>query len=894
MVKRAAKLLGITIILVLTAAVVLRASLIEFIATSALDQQGLSPASLTVSRANFRGLEFKAISLSSGQIKADTASVTYAWSLWRDGRVEHLELSGLDVSGTWTEDGVKFGELAFPQQLEQENKTGDDPNSSGGLPFRSVVIDNANVHVQHPQGQIDLILSAELQNNDEVLETEIFAALAGPDLSGTVDFSGSLSLQDILSSSLSGMVKLTAESFTVPGSESTFSADVDLKGSIEDKSVTVMAEKDMRFSAPWPSQFFGSIGQAKNQTVEVVVSKGTASGPLFRIEPTDSGYRAEVDMVLRGETPLGRAGAKSAAWATFGTDGLPQDFSFETFNVELSGLPTAYGTVSASLDASGLRGPIAIAGGPVYATLAVKDAVYGDLSGRTLTVDMASDFRLDGLSLAFQFQKLSAAVEALKYGTQLAAQDTIELNLADGTTAAQTANVVFGADGSATLTFDTALALTSKTLELRLNNSPLLISASAPEISLKGYWTAPDQTGDLQVGLTNGLIESESLSATALNILLAGDLENMSGTYLTTLVDPKDTSSQSPLLRLNGDLNKTQNNYNIEGSIRLPSRRLIGTYSLTYALDSASGSASASSGPLLFGGENLGPSDLRPLGLPFTPTAGEFAADIDISFNGRELKQQQAHIYVKEVDVEGNDFALRRLNTAVVFDSVVPLRTDGPQSVAIGLLQAGIPITDFLGTFALDSTGILEVDRISMNFAGGEVTGGPLSLRLDQEETLAELSVTAVSLPALASMTELDGLEATGTLSGRIPIIIRGSNILIESGTLKTSGPGVVRYRTSSSADTIAADQGGLSLALQALQDFRYDSIEVTVSGSVQKELEASLAIKGRNPDLYDGYPIDFNLNLSGELANIIRGSMAGYRVPEAIKRQLMAFPPSP
>ncbi|MEQ9111243.1 MAG: YdbH domain-containing protein [Rhodospirillaceae bacterium] len=894
MMKRVATLLGLAVVLGLAAAVVLRAPLIELIATSTLDRQGFGPSRLTVTRANLSGLEFEALSLSSGQIKADTASVTYAWSLLRDGRVEHLQLSGLDVSGTWTEDGVTFGGLSFPQEGQPESEAGKVQNDASGLPFRSLEIENAALHVLHPQGPIDLILSAKLQNNDEVLETEIFAELAGPDLSGRLNLSGSLRLQDILGSSLSGMVKLTAASFAVPGSENAFSADVDLKGSIEDKAVTVSGEKDMRFSVPWPGQFFDIKSAAKDQTVEVVVSKSTASGPLFRIQPTDSGYRAEVDMVLRGETPLGRGRAISSAWATFGTDGLPQDFSFETFNLELSGLPTAYGTVSASLDASGLKGPIAIAGGPVYATLAVNDAVYGDLSGRTLTVDMASDFRLDGLSLVFQFEKLTAAVEALKYGTQLAAQDTIELNLADGTTAAQTANVVFGADGSATLTFDTTLALTSKNLELRFNNSPLLINASAPEISLKGYWTAPDQTGDLQVGLTNGLIESESLSATGLNILIAGDLENMSGTYLTTLVDPKDTSSQSPLLRLNGDFNKTQNNYNIQGSMRLPSRSLIGTYSLTYASDSASGSASASIGPLLFGGENLAPSDLRPLGLPFTPTAGEFAADISISFNGGEFKKQQAHIYVKEMDVEGNDFALRRLNTAVAFDSVVPLRTDGPQSVAIGLLQAGIPVTDFLGTFALDSTGTLEVDQVSMSFAGGEVTGGPLSLRLDQEETLAELSVTAVSLPALASMTELDGLEATGTLSGRIPIIIRGSNILIESGKLKTSGPGVVKYRTSSSADTIAADQGGLSLALQALQDFRYDSIEVTVSGSVQKELEASLAIKGRNPDLYDGYPIDFNLNLSGELANIIRGSMAGYRVPEAIKRQLMAFPPSP
>jgi hypothetical protein len=894
MVKRTSKFLGLTVVLVLAAVLVLRASLIEFIAITALDQQGLGPARLTVSQANLSGLELEAVSLSSGQITAEKASVTYTWSSLREGRIEHLKLSGLDVSGIWSDEGLNLGGLSIPQQVDQEDETGKDQSRTDGLPFRSLVIENAALHMRHPQGQINLSLNANMQNTNEILETAISAELAGPDLAGTIDISGSLIPQDILTSSLFGGIKLSAESFAIPGSKNAFSADIDLNASIQDKAVTVMAEKDMRFSAPWPSQFFGEDNPAKEQTVEVVISKGTAFEPLFRIQPIDSGYRADVDIILRGETPLGRVGVTSLAWATFGPDGLPQDFSFETFDVALSDLPTPYGIVSASIEASGLTGPIAIAGGPVNITLGVKDAVYGDLSSRNLTADIASDFRLDGLSLAFQFERLSAALEDLKYGTQLDAQETIELNLAAEGDATQTTNLVFGADGSATITFDTALAVTSKNMAVLLNNSPLLINASMPEVSVKGYWTTSDQSGDLQIGIADGVIDTESLSATALNIVLTGDLKDMSGTYLTTLESSKDTSKPTPLLRLNGDLSKINNIYNIQGFARLPSRSLVGRYSLKYDLDAGNGSATASTGPLLFGGDNLGPSDLRPLGLPFIPTAGEVAVDVDVSFSGGELGQQQAHIYVREVDVEGNDFALRRLNTAVAFDSLVPPRTDGPQTVAIGLLQVGVPITDFLGTFALNSSDTLEVDKVSMTFAEGEVIGGPLSLRLDQEETLAELSVNNVSLPALASMTELQGLEATGTLAGRIPISIKGSDILIESGTLKTSGPGVVKYRTSSSADTIAADQGGLSLALQALQDFRYDSIEVTVSGSVQKELEASLAIKGRNPDLYDGYPIDFNLNLSGELANIIRGSMAGYRVPETIKRQLMAFPPSP
>ena len=167
-----------------------------------------------------------------------------------------------------------------------------------------------------------------------------------------------------------------------------------------------------------------------------------------------------------------------------------------------------------------------------------------------------------------------------------------------------------------------------------------------------------------------------------------------------------------------------------------------------------------------------------------------------------------------------------------------------------------------------------------------------MSLWLDGRETRATLTVADVNLPDVARLSWLIGLDAIGTLSGRIPIRMKAGDVLIEAGILNTDGPGSIRYLPDPATSSMASSQSGMTLAMQALENFQYESIKVTVSGSVKQELEADLAIKGRNPSLYGGYPIDFNLNLSGELANIIRSSMTGYRVPETIKRQLMAFPP--
>ena len=55
--------------------------------------------------------------------------------------------------------------------------------------------------------------------------------------------------------------------------------------------------------------------------------------------------------------------------------------------------------------------------------------------------------------------------------------------------------------------------------------------------------------------------------------------------------------------------------------------------------------------------------------------------------------------------------------------------------------------------------------------------------------------------------------------------------------------------------------------------------------------MDVGLHIKGANPDLYDGHPIEFNLNLEGELGTILKRSLAGYQIPEQIRERIQDFP---
>jgi Dicarboxylate transport. len=56
-------------------------------------------------------------------------------------------------------------------------------------------------------------------------------------------------------------------------------------------------------------------------------------------------------------------------------------------------------------------------------------------------------------------------------------------------------------------------------------------------------------------------------------------------------------------------------------------------------------------------------------------------------------------------------------------------------------------------------------------------------------------------------------------------------------------------------------------------------------------ETLVALHIAGKNPDFYGGYPVEFNLNLTGKLDQILIQSLAGYRIPKTLEDSLKQSP---
>jgi hypothetical protein len=149
--------------------------------------------------------------------------------------------------------------------------------------------------------------------------------------------------------------------------------------------------------------------------------------------------------------------------------------------------------------------------------------------------------------------------------------------------------------------------------------------------------------------------------------------------------------------------------------------------------------------------------------------------------------------------------------------------------------------------------------------------------RVDVEKLLAEVDVP--------------GLTGTGRIDGDFDAIFGGGTLRIEGGDLASKGDGGwIRYRPPGQPRPAGGRPEGMDLARAALDNFHYQSLSGTLAGDaggdLQGDLKLALRIQGANPDVYDGYPIKLDFNLTGPFLGLLRSADTVTGVPKGLERR--------
>ena len=202
----------------------------------------------------------------------------------------------------------------------------------------------------------------------------------------------------------------------------------------------------------------------------------------------------------------------------------------------------------------------------------------------------------------------------------------------------------------------------------------------------------------------------------------------------------------------------------------------------------------------------------------------------------------------------------------------------GPALIETVTLAGGVDVSHIRVDLNLE-----DMDTFGLKNLYAEVFDGQLnlsSLRFSEnriEDTTIELS--HINLGRLLAFADVDGLEGSGTLEISLPVGSDQTGIYVKDGTFNSAGPGYLAYTKEGVA--------GSNIGLQALENFQYQALSGTVSYQSDGAYQIAIHLEGKNPDLYDGYPIVFNLNIGGSLPELFAAMFMTGSFEEAILNEI-------
>jgi hypothetical protein len=291
-------------------------------------------------------------------------------------------------------------------------------------------------------------------------------------------------------------------------------------------------------------------------------------------------------------------------------------------------------------------------------------------------------------------------------------------------------------------------------------------------------------------------------------------------------------------------------------------------------------------GPITFAPGKLQPADLFPraksylrdfsgtvrLEGPIKWSKGKASADVKLGLEG--------------LTGDAGPVLFQNLNGVIEIDEPWPVSTRPNQQLAIEQFIAGLPMTNALVRFELNGPQ-LKIEEGRLDMAGGRASIAPTDIALNAAGQRMTLNIDQLSVSELFKIAGVAGLSGEGAISGTAPITLFPNGIIVDNAKFAADAPGVLRYDAAQAPGALSSAGSSVGMALQALSDFQYKELIVTLNRKLTGDAELGLHIAGSNPSFYNGYPVEFNLNLSGKLDEVLRKGLAGYRLPSIIEERL-------
>lgn len=185
-----------------------------------------------------------------------------------------------------------------------------------------------------------------------------------------------------------------------------------------------------------------------------------------------------------------------------------------------------------------------------------------------------------------------------------------------------------------------------------------------------------------------------------------------------------------------------------------------------------------------------------------------------------------------------------------------------------------------------------RVTSLRADLLGGSVSlAQPFVFDPGAEGNDFELVLSNWQLDRALALYQQEGLSGGGLFNGRLPVRIGSEGVAVSGGHIRSEPPGgVIHYDIGAAGRSVSTRVQELGMALRLLDNFVYDNLAADVSLSTDGQLNLGVNLSGRNPDEFEGRPVNFNINVEDNLYNLLQTLQLGSdlidSIEEGIRRQ--------
>lgn len=240
-------------------------------------------------------------------------------------------------------------------------------------------------------------------------------------------------------------------------------------------------------------------------------------------------------------------------------------------------------------------------------------------------------------------------------------------------------------------------------------------------------------------------------------------------------------------------------------------------------------------------------------------------------FNRSELQGLEAHLtlelYRQQMSAEIHQLRVQHLNPGF------PL---GPLSLS-GRYWAYLD---------QPSRGLVSWQHAQLEAFGAKIWAPASRIDLASQRQALNLHLRGLDIQKLFAAYPAQGLQGTGLIDGNFELQHSPKGFSIDKGSLSARSPGILQLR-SPQIQAMGATNPATRVVTQALDNFHYQHLSSDIHYTTQGWLQLGLRLQGRNPELEQGRPIHFSIQLEENIPTLLTSLQLSDRVSERIQQRV-------